>query len=175
MASNLRATHPTKRLRTYYSQPYGDLKSPASAGLRSQRTGEVARVALAREFTPEHLQEVDVFLRNGTSGNLPAAILVAHDEKDALLGFLEVGLRSHADGCDPAWPVGFVEGWFVGEKFRNQGVGRELMRSAEDWARAHGAREMASDALINNDRSQRAHAALGFEVVDRCMHFRKAL
>jgi len=49
------------------------------------------------------------------------------------------------------------------------------MRSAEDWARAHGAREMASDALINNDRSQRAHAALGFEVVDRCVHFRKAL
>lgn len=123
----------------------------------------------------EHLQEVDVFLRNGTSGNLPAAILVAHDEKDALLGFLEVGLRSHADGCDPAWPVGFVEGWFVEEKFRNQGVGRELMRSAENWARAHGAREMASDALINNDRSQRAHAALGFEVVDRCVHFRKAL
>jgi hypothetical protein len=34
---------------------------------------------------------------------------------------------------------------------------------------------MASDALIDNDGSQRAHAALGFEVVDQCVHLRKAL
>jgi aminoglycoside 6'-N-acetyltransferase I len=32
---------------------------------------------------------------------------------------------------------------------------------------------MASDALIDNDGSQPAHEALGFEVVDRCVHFRK--
>ena len=49
------------------------------------------------------------------------------------------------------------------------------MRSAEDWARAQGCLEMASDALIDNQASQRAHAALGFEVVDRCVNFRKAL
>jgi GNAT superfamily N-acetyltransferase len=53
--------------------------------------------------------------------------------------------------------VGFVEGWFVREPFRNRGVGRELMRAAEQWARARGCREMAS------------------EIVDRCVHFRKAL
>jgi aminoglycoside 6'-N-acetyltransferase I len=49
------------------------------------------------------------------------------------------------------------------------------MRAAENWARQQDCREMASDALIDNDNSQRAHAALGFEVVDRCVHFRKAL
>jgi len=42
------------------------------------------------------------------------------------------------------------------------------MRSAEDWARAQGCLEMASDALINNEGSLRAHEALGFEIVDRC-------
>jgi aminoglycoside 6'-N-acetyltransferase I len=103
------------------------------------------------------------------------AILVSEDENGALIGFLEVGLRSHADGCDPARPVGFVEGWFVQEQFRNRGIGGGLMRSAEDWARAQGCREMASDALIDNDGSQRAHKALGFDVVDRCVHFRKVL
>jgi hypothetical protein len=46
-------------------------------------------------------------------------------------------------------------------------VGAELMRSAEDWARAQGCLEMASDALINNEGSLRAHEALGFEIVDR--------
>ena len=123
----------------------------------------------------EHLRELDDALSNRTTGTLPTAILVSHNEDGALIGFLEVGLRSHADGCDPARPVGFVEGWFVQEKLRNHGVGRTLMRSAEDWARAQGCLEMASDALIDNQASQRAHAALGFEVVDRCVNFRKAL
>jgi aminoglycoside 6'-N-acetyltransferase I len=103
------------------------------------------------------------------------AILVSEDQHGALTGFLEVGLRSHADGCNSARPVGFVEGWFVQKAFRNKGVGAELMRAAEDWARAQGCFEMASDALISNQTSQRAHEALGFEVVDRCVHFRKLL
>jgi len=34
---------------------------------------------------------------------------------------------------------------------------------------------MASDTWIDNEASQRAHEALAFEVVDRCVHFRKAL
>ncbi len=49
------------------------------------------------------------------------------------------------------------------------------MRSAEDWARAQGCREMGSDSLIDNDGSLRAHQALGFEVVDRYVHFRESL
>ncbi len=102
-------------------------------------------------------------------------ILVSEDENGELIGFLEVGMRSHADGCNPARPIGFVEGWFVREKFRNRGLGAELMRSAEDWARAQGCLEMASDALIDNEGSLRAHEALGFDVVDRCVHFRKGL
>jgi aminoglycoside 6'-N-acetyltransferase I len=34
---------------------------------------------------------------------------------------------------------------------------------------------MASDALIDNETSINAHTALGFKVVDRCVHFRKEL
>ena len=49
------------------------------------------------------------------------------------------------------------------------------MDAAEEWARGHGCLEMASDALIDNDPSLKAHEALGFEVVDRCVHFRKSL
>ena len=123
----------------------------------------------------ELLKELDDALSHRTPGTLPAVLLVATDADGALTGFLEVGLRSHADGCDPAQPVGFVEAWFVHEKFRNQGVGKALLQSAEEWARAHNCREMASDALIENESSQRAHQALGFEIVDRCVHFRKKL
>ena len=71
--------------------------------------------------------------------------------------------------------VGFIEGWFVYEASRQQGIGRALMRSAEEWARKQGCLEIASDTWIDHEDSQRAHQALGFEVVDRCVHFRKTL
>jgi aminoglycoside 6'-N-acetyltransferase I len=123
----------------------------------------------------EHSRELDATLGTGMSGTLSGAILVSQNRDGTLTGFLEAGLRSHADGCDTSRPVGFVEGWFVREECRKQGVGRHLMRAAEEWARTQGCLEMASDALIDNDESQLAHEALGFEVVDRCVHFRKSL
>jgi aminoglycoside 6'-N-acetyltransferase I len=123
----------------------------------------------------EHLQEVGRLLKSGMSGTLPAAILLSHEGDGALTGFLQVGLRSHADGCDTAHPVGFVEGWFVYEPLRGQGIGAALLRAAEHWARHHGCVEMASDTWIEHTDSQKAHQALGFEVVDRCVHFRKTL
>jgi len=123
----------------------------------------------------EHRREIESVVRSGMYGTLPMAILVSHDEEGTLTGFLEVGLRSHADGCDTAHPVGFVEGWFVHEAYRKQGIARALMGSAEDWARNRGCVEMASDTWIDDERSQRSHQALGFEVVDRCVHFRKPL
>jgi aminoglycoside 6'-N-acetyltransferase I len=123
----------------------------------------------------EHVKELDAALSSGISGSYPMAILVAQQANGTLIGFLEVGMRSHADGCDPVRPVGFVEGWFVREEFRNGGVGRQLMLAAETWARVQGCLEIASDTWIDNEESQRAHQALGFEIVDRCVNFRKAL
>jgi aminoglycoside 6'-N-acetyltransferase I len=123
----------------------------------------------------EHRNEVATILHSGRYGTLPMAILVSHNDSGALTGFLEVGLRSHADGCDTAHPVGFIEGWFVDEPFRNQGIGRALIHSAEEWARNQGCVEIASDTWIDDQISVDAHQALGFEVVDRCVHFRKPL
>jgi aminoglycoside 6'-N-acetyltransferase I len=49
------------------------------------------------------------------------------------------------------------------------------MVAAEAWSREKGARELASDTWLDNDGSQGAHEALGFEVVDRCVHYRKSI
>lgn len=123
----------------------------------------------------DHRREMDAWFADGPIATLPAAIFVSHAPNQSLTGFLEVDLRSHADGCDPRQPVGYVEGWFVQPDHRGRGVGAALMRAAEEWSRIHGAREMASDALIDNEPSELAHRALGFEVVDRCIHLRKNL
>ena len=123
----------------------------------------------------EHLSELESGSAAWGQPGFPVAWLVAEDDSGAMIGFAEVGLRSHADGCDTRRPVGFLEGWFVREEHRRNGIGAALLRAAENWARSHGCREMASDTLMNNTVSERAHLMLGFEVVDRCIHFRKAL
>lgn len=123
----------------------------------------------------EHLHEFDVQLATGMNGTLPGATFVAEDPQGSLTGFVDVGLRSHADGCNPERPAGYIEGWYVREAVRNCGIGKGLIQAAEDWSRAHGCMEMASDALFDNHVSLAAHEALGFEVVDRCIRFRKSL
>jgi aminoglycoside 6'-N-acetyltransferase I len=105
---------------------------------------------------------------------LPLVIFLA-ERWERAIGFIEVGLRSHADGCDGRRPVGYIEGWYVAPDQRGRGVGRALMDTAEAWARKQGCVEMASDTWLHNRPSQRAHLALGFEIAERSVLFRKSL
>ena len=123
----------------------------------------------------EHLGEIDKELATGLSGTLPITNFVAQDDKGDLSGFVQIGMRSHADGCDPRHPVGYIEGWYVRDSWRNCGVGKALVHAAENWARSQGCVEMASDSLWDNQISLAAHEALGYQVVDRCFHYKKTL
>ena len=122
----------------------------------------------------EHARDVDEILA-GQFGVYPYVIFVAEDEAGEVIGFADVTLRSYADGCDPARPVGYLEGWFVDERHRRRRVGAALVRAAEDWARGQGCTEFASDTWLEAVGSQKAHEALGFEVVDRVVNYRKRL
>jgi aminoglycoside 6'-N-acetyltransferase I len=104
-----------------------------------------------------------------------AVVLVAvRPDAGGLAGFAELGMRPYADGCDTS-PVAYLEGWYVDPDVRRRGVGTALVRAASVWARARGCTEMASDALLENTVSHRAHEALGFVEVERAVHYRKNL
>jgi aminoglycoside 6'-N-acetyltransferase I len=91
-----------------------------------------------------------------------------------LCGFIEAGERELADGCETS-PVAYLEGWFVDEDLRGRGIGHRLIQAAEDWAITKGYREFASDALLENLPSQRAHNAVGFVEVERAVRYAKQL
>jgi aminoglycoside 6'-N-acetyltransferase I len=134
------------------------------------------RAALWPESSAEeHARELELVLSGKFPGVMPLVIFVAEASDGTLAGFLEAGLRSYAEGCDASHPVAYVEGWYVSEKWRKQGIGAELLRAAEDWARSQGCKEMASDTTIDNLMSQRAHEALGFEIAERSVLYRKRL
>lgn len=123
----------------------------------------------------DHRRELAEILAGRNGSTLPLTYFVAEAQDGTLAGFLQAGLRSHADCCDVSQPVGYIEGWYVQETWRRRGVGRLLVAAAEDWARAQGCREMASDSLIENALSQQAHSGLGYEVVGRSVLYRKRL
>lgn len=108
------------------------------------------------------------------SARTDATTLVAESADGALVGFIEVGERPFADGCDTA-PVAYIEGWWVDPNHRAAGVGAALVRAAEDWARARALTEIASDAELHNVASQRAHERLGFTEACRAVLYAKRL
>lgn len=123
----------------------------------------------------EHTREVTTVVAGEAAGNLPVVIFVGEEAGGHIVAFLEAGLRSHADGCDVRHPVGFIEGWYVAPEYRRHRIGGKLVAMAEAWARDQGCSEMASDTWLDGAESQHAHEALGYEVVDRCIHYRKSL
>ena len=102
------------------------------------------------------------------------AVLVADRGNGRLAGFVEIGSRTYAEGC-ASTPVAFLEGWYVDPDVRRTGIGARLVRAAEDWARANGYSEIASDTELDNHISLRAHLALGYDEVERQICFRKSL
>lgn len=121
-------------------------------------------------FDEEHQAEMrDIFDHIETQ-----LVLVAELNDGKLIGFLEASIRPFVEDCHTE-NVGYLEGWFVLPAYRQHGIGKMLVRTAEKWARKMGCEEMASDAEIGNDLSLEAHRKLGYEETSRLVHLRKDL
>ena len=102
------------------------------------------------------------------------AVLIATRDDGSGCGYVEVGERSYGEGCETS-PVAYIEAWYTDPDVRRKGVGRGLLRAAEDWARTQGYREIGSDALLDNVVSHEAHRRSGYQEVERLVVFRKDL
>ena len=120
----------------------------------------------------ELLDEAETFF--STDDVRLASVLVAEKPSEGLVGFAELSLRPYAEDCRTS-PVAFLEGWYVTPSMRRQGVGRALVRAAEEWGRAQGCREFGSDTQFDNSASIAAHLALGFDDAGALRSFRKDL
>jgi diamine N-acetyltransferase len=109
----------------------------------------------------------------------PATVAVGAFDRVGLVGYAAAGLRSHAEGAWDRPPsvqrIAYLEEWFVRPSHRRRGVGRKLVEEVERWAREIRADYLGSDTEIDNELSQAAHTSLGFEEVERAVHFLKHL
>jgi aminoglycoside 6'-N-acetyltransferase I len=118
----------------------------------------------------EHIREMAGILEHMDT----QFVLIAETPEGRIAGFLEVSIRPFVEDCHTDH-VGYLEGWFVDPEFRRNGIGRELVREAEDWARRHGCTEMASDTEVGNEPSLTTHQAFGYEISSKLIHLRKDL
>jgi len=143
--------------------------------IRSYRDGDQAEWLRMRRALwddcpdDQQVREMGEILKSDTE-----TVSFAERPDGGLCGFLEAAIRPWAIGCD-ARPVGYIEGWYVDEDVRRQGVGRALVEAAEAWARSKGCRQMASDAELWNEVSHQAHGAVGYEETARLVLYKKDL
>lgn len=131
----------------------------------------------AKLFSSPDPQEIDDWFdaaENGGTSRVGVAVIVADRGDGSLAGFVEIGSRNYAEGCETT-PVAYVEGWYVDPDARRTGLGARLLKATETWALEHGFSEIASDTELGNDVSRQVHIALGFEEVERQICFKKRL
>jgi len=91
------------------------------------------------------------------------------------VGFAQCQLRhDYVEGTDSS-PVGYLEGIFVEEGYRNKGYAKELLKQCEAWAKDMGCSEFASDCELTNTGSLAFHLKMGFDEANRVICFTKKL
>jgi aminoglycoside 6'-N-acetyltransferase I len=136
---------------------------------------EVDAVALlALMLWPDHTKEdlLDNFEELIKDEN---AMLFLVYVKESPIGFAQCQLRfDYVEGTESS-PVGYLEGIYVIEEYRNQGIAKGLCFACEEWAREKGCTEFGSDVEIHNIESYNFHLKLGFKEANRVICFTKKI
>lgn len=91
------------------------------------------------------------------------------------VGFAQCGLRRDYVEGTVSSPAGYLEGIFIEKPYRRRGFAKELLKACENWAKAKGCREFASDCDLTNNDSIAFHMKNGFEEANRIVCFVKKL
>ena len=158
----------SKKLTGFRSKP-GENRTPD--GLVRAEASEAGIVAaLACELWPGHTpEEMTMEFESVFSGAETAVFLYRRSGQP--VGFAQCQLRhDYVEGTETS-PVGYLEGVYVQESCRQQGIACLLLKACEQWAKEQGCSEFASDCELTNLESQAFHQAVGFEETNRIVTY----
>lgn len=143
--------------------------------IRKAETRDAKTVAkLAQKLWPEHSAEEMEAEFGDLLQEADCAVFLCEQAGKAV-GFAQCQLRrDYVEGTETS-PVGYLEGIYVSEPFRNKRIASALLSACEDWARGQGCTEFASDCELINADSLRFHLAAGFTEANRIICFVKKL
>ena len=153
---------------------YGEIQGGMKM-IRQATTDDLhALSVLALKLWPHHtLSELETefgaFLASGD-----CAVFLCFIESTPV-AFAQCQLRlDYVEGTKSS-PVGYLEGIYVELAYRKQGIAKDLLSRCEQWAKAQGCREFASDCELTNAQSLRFHLGVGFREANRIICFTKRL
>jgi aminoglycoside 6'-N-acetyltransferase I len=130
---------------------------------------------LALELWPDYEPEEMQSVTSAIAQSPKETAFIVRDDSGAPIGFMNLSLRyDYVPGATQK-PVAYVEGLYVRPAYQQQGIGRQLIQRAEQWAQEQGCRELASDVLIDNTASAEFHNKVGFKEEERTIFFIKTL
>ncbi|HPF86744.1 MAG TPA: GNAT family N-acetyltransferase [Candidatus Limiplasma sp.] len=129
---------------------------------------------LARQLWPEHtLFELEAEYASLLSSDACAVFLFIEQSQPAAFAQCQLR-RDYVEGTHGS-PVGYLEGVYVEPEYRRQGIAAELLRRCEQWAKAKGCAEFASDCELHNTDSLHFHLHAGFTEANRVICFTKKI
>ncbi len=95
-------------------------------------------------------------------------------DENVCTGFIEVSIKEQVDFL-PLSKIGYIEGWYVTEEYRRQGIGKRLVNKAQKWIKSQGSQWIASDTTEDYPISPKAHLSLGFQLSEKPLHYIKRI
>ena len=116
------------------------------------------RMPSGESIADDYLQEMFLQCRQFAG----SVFIGEQDEKIA--GYITILTKYVSDDIDDGpRKFGFITDVFVDEKFRGQGIGRALLKHAENHARENGVSEMMIGVLASNHQARSLYLTQGFE------------
>ena len=106
---------------------------------------------------------------------------LTHSDSHVILGRSKSGVPTRFTQLYPSFsslrsaPVWILNDLFVDPRFRGRGVGRDLIRHAEDTARAAGACAITLATQVQNVRAKHLYEELGYVRDEEFDHYERSL
>lgn len=96
-------------------------------------------------------------------------------ENNKHIGFIYCQLKYDYIEDVKAYPVGYLEGAFLEEEYRKNEYVIEFFKFFENWAKAIGCKEIASNCEVSDTVTLELLKLMGMQEEYRIVHFRKNL
>lgn len=124
-------------------------------------------------WSSHSVEELVNEFRDSLKSNDSVVFIMSQNNKP--IGFAQCQLRHDYVEGTKGNPVGYLEGVFINQAYRNNGYAKELLRQCESWALEKGCKEFASDCELDNNTSFLFHLKNGFTEANRIIYFTKKL